>query len=94
MTDPEQIEQIAWSADGYEAIVVTAPRRSRAERDGFAQRVADIALLNRDVATLHSALRREFDGHFELDTGRRRGDGPAAHVRVTLLPPRGTPNPD
>ena len=94
MTDPEPGDQIAWAADGYEGIVVTAPRRARVERDAFAQRVADIALLNRDVATLHAALRREFDGQFELDTGRRRGDVPSTQVRVTLLPPRGAPNPD
>ena len=90
--------RIAWSGEGYEQIRVVAPRRSRQELDDFARGVADEALLNRTLQDLRSALRRRFDGTFDVDgrDARRLGRNPTdePHVLVTLHPPRGEPNPD
>lgn len=90
--------RIAWSADGYVAIKVLAPRRSHAELDAFVRGVADEALVHRDLHALTSALRRRFDGTFDVEgraPGTELGGGPAEpEVLVTLHPPRGEPNPD
>jgi hypothetical protein len=90
--------RIAWAADGYTAIRVVAPRRPQLELDAFASGVADEALMNRDLRALRSALRRRFDGTFDID-GRQRGmdlgGGPdEPYVLVRLHPPKGEPNPD
>jgi hypothetical protein len=86
--------RIAWEADGFVGVRVVALRRSRSELVEYARRVADAALMNRTVGTLRSALRHEFDGAFEFDTGVGRGDRQDRHVVVTFHPPRGEPNPD
>jgi hypothetical protein len=89
--------RIAWAADGYQSITVSAPRRSRAELEEFARGVADEALLNRSVRELHTALRRRFGATFEID--RRPSPAPAdaelgSTLALSLDPPRGEPNPD
>ena len=84
--------RIAWTADGLEAIHVYAPRRSDEELADFARGVADEALLNRTVHDLVAALRRLYDGTFEVQ--RRVRGGGEARLHITLHPPRGTPNPD
>ena len=85
--------RIVWTADGFGAIRVMAPHRPGEELDAFAGRVADHALLNRDVQTLTSALRAEFAATFDIDP--REHDDPArAQVVISLHPPQGTPNPD
>ena len=90
--------RIAWSADGFSAIRMTAPGRPRAELDAFASGVADDALVNRDLQSLTAALRRRFGGTFDVDEqqpGTDPGGGPdEPFVLVRLHPPRGTPNPD
>jgi hypothetical protein len=83
--------RIAWSADGYEAIDVYARWRPRADVDGFARTVADAALMNRTVADLQRALRRDFGGDVEIRADRRAGP---ARIVVSFLPPPGEPNPD
>lgn len=85
---------IAWSAEDYDTIRVTAPHRPAAELAEFGRRVADVALLDRTVHTLHSALRAEFGGTFDLETGQGRGDRRARTVEVRFHPPRRDPNPD
>jgi hypothetical protein len=90
--------RIAWAADGYTSIRVVAPRRPHLELDAFASGVADEALVNRDLRALRSALRRRFDGTFDIDTRQRGmdlGGGPdEPYVLVRLHPPKGEPNPD
>jgi hypothetical protein len=90
--------RIAWAGDGYESISVAAPRRGRDELDEFASGVADEALLNRTLHDLRTALRRRFDGTFDIEgrDARRLGTGSREepHVLVTLHPPHGEPNPD
>lgn len=90
--------RIAWAGEGFESIRVSAPRRDRHELDEFARGVADEALLNRTVQDLRAALRRRFDGTFDLDARDARrlaaGSPDEPHVVVTLHPPRGEPNPD
>ena len=84
--------RIAWAAEGFQSVQVFAPRRSESELGDFARGVADAALLNRSSAGLLVALRRAYDGTFDL-----REDVVDAHDRrviVTLHPPRGNPNPD
>jgi hypothetical protein len=83
---------IAWEADGYSAIDVYARWRSRAELTAFARDVADAALVNRTVADLGTALRREHPGEFDLVPYPHERAGPRVVVR--LHPPRGEPNPD
>jgi hypothetical protein len=88
---------IAWAADGYDWISVTAPRRSREELETFASGVADEALLNRSVQSLLAALRARFGASFELDrrAAAVRGDPPGqVYLALSLHPPRGEPNPD
>lgn len=88
---------IAWAADGYDSISVSAPRRSRAELEAFARGVADEALLNRSVHSLLAALRGRYGATFELDRRAAdvRADPPGqVYLALSLDPPRGQPNPD
>jgi len=84
--------RIAWVADGFRTIDVYGRWRDPAEVHSFARDVADIALLNRTVAELRSALRRAHPGEFELVTHPHDAAGPRVIVR--LNPPPGQPNPD
>jgi len=83
---------IAWSADGFEAILVRARFRPRQQLEAFASGVADVALLERSLPDLRRALRSRFPGAFDLITHE-----PAAapwQVIVSFHPPPGEPNPD
>jgi hypothetical protein len=84
--------RIAWSADGFEAIIVRARFRPRQQLTAFASGVADVALLERSLADLRRGLRVRFPGAFDLITHE-----PAAapwQVIVNFHPPPGEPNPD
>jgi hypothetical protein len=92
MLQPDGTIHIAWQADLFEAIVVRARFRPAAELDAFASGVADLALLERTLPDLRTALRKRYPGEFDLIT-----DEPASHpwrVIVSFHPPRGEPNPD
>lgn len=78
-------------AEGLESIHVHARWRSRAELDSYARGVADAALVNRSLAELRIALRRQFLGAFDLEVVRHDERDP--HVVVRFHPPRGEPNP-
>ena len=84
--------RIAWQADGYEAIFVRARFRPAPERDAFAVGVADLALLERTLSDLRTALRKQYPGAFDLITDEPL-DAPG-RVIVSFHPPRGEPNPD
>ncbi|CAN5618447.1 hypothetical protein BH23CHL8_BH23CHL8_15690 [soil metagenome] len=92
MLQPDGSHSIAWRADGYESIVVRARFRPAAELEAFARGVADVALLERTLPDLRSALRRAFPGAFDLVT--RESAAAPWQVVVTFHPPRGEPNPD
>ncbi|HSM34238.1 MAG TPA: hypothetical protein VK987_09120 [Anaerolineae bacterium] len=84
--------RIAWQADGFEAILVRARFRPAGELHDFAKGVADVALLERTLPDLRTALRSRYPGEFDLVT-----DEPVStpgRVIVTFHPPRGEPNPD
>jgi hypothetical protein len=84
--------RIAWLADGFEAILVRARFRPSEQLTGFARGVADVALLERTLVGLRTALRERFPGAFDLITSE-----PASapwHVIVSFHPPPGEPNPD
>ena len=83
---------IAWMADGFESIAVQARFRPRAELDALARAVADVALLERTLPDLRSALRRAYPGAFDLIVRDAVGD--PWQVVVTFHPPKGEPNPD
>jgi hypothetical protein len=83
--------RIAWAADGYESIDVYARWRAHDDLESFARDVADIALLNRSVVDLRSALRRQYPGRFDLLEDTRPDH---RRVVVALHPPPGIPNPD
>jgi hypothetical protein len=92
MLQPDGSIRIAWQADGFEAIIVRARFRPTAELDAFARGVADVALLERSLPDLRTALRKRYPGAFDLIT-----DEPTARpwrVIVSFHPPRGEPNPD
>jgi hypothetical protein len=92
MLQPDGSIRIAWQADGYEAIFVRARFRPAGELHSFARDVADVALLERTLSDLRSALRARFAGAFDLLT-----DEPATaagRIIVSFHPPRGEPNPD
>ncbi|CAN5697090.1 hypothetical protein BH18CHL1_BH18CHL1_08990 [soil metagenome] len=84
--------RIAWTADGFESIQVVAPWRPAEDLAAFARAVADAALIERTLAALSIALRRDHPGAFELVPVRH--DKRGAKVIVRLLPPPGEPNPD
>lgn len=84
--------RIAWQADGFEAIYVRARFRPAPDLDGFARTVADVALLERTLPDLRTALRKAYPGQFDLVT-----EEPLAkpgRVIVSFHPPPGEPNPD
>jgi hypothetical protein len=84
--------RIAWQADGFEAIFVRARFRPSTELAAFAIGVADLALLERTLSDLRTALRKQYPGEFDLLT-----DEPVSapnRVIVSFHPPRGEPNPD
>ena len=60
--------RIAWLADGYEAVLVRAPFRTREELADYARGIADEALFERTVASLRVALRARYPGAFDLVT--------------------------
>lgn len=84
--------QIAWQADQFEAIFVRARFRPAAELVAYAAAVADVALLERSLPELRTALRKRYPGEFDLVT-REPGSAPW-HVIISFHPPRGEPNPD
>ena len=84
--------RIAWQADGFEAIVVRARFRLRGELETFASGVADVALLERTLPDLRTALRQRYPGAFDLVT--REPTTAPWEVIVTFHPPRAEPNPD
>jgi len=84
--------RIAWQADGFEAIFVRARFRPAPDLDEYARTVADVALLERTLPDLRTALRKAYPGQFDLVT-----DEPASRpgrVIVSFHPPPGQPNPD
>ena len=92
MIEPDGSVRIAWQADGYEAIHVTARFRQRAELEEYARGVADAALFERTVHDLRVALRRMFPGSFDLTT--REPSGGPRRVVIAFHPPRGEGRPD
>jgi hypothetical protein len=84
--------RIAWQADGFEAILVRARFRPSPELEAFARGVADVALLERTLADLRTALRKRYPGAFDLSTDETVAA--AGRVIVSFHPPRGEPNPD
>ena len=84
--------RIAWQADGYEAILVRARFRPAQELGEFAQNVADVALLERTLPDLRTALRKRYPGAFDLVTDEPQGA--PGRVIISFHPPRGEPNPD
>ena len=84
--------RIAWQADGFEAIFVRARFRSPRELEVYASGVADVALLERNLADLRTALRKRFPGAFDLVT--REPAAAPGQVVISFHPPRGEPNPD
>jgi hypothetical protein len=84
---------IAWLADGLTAIHVAAPQRSRAELDAFASIVADIALLERTVHGVRTALRDRYPGQLESQVRDHGRDAAAPYLLITLRPPRHDPDP-
>jgi hypothetical protein len=92
MLQPDGSIRIAWHVEGFEAIVVRARFRPRDELEDFAKGVADVALLERSLSDLRTALRKRYPGEFDLIA-----DAPAStpgRVVVTFHPPPGEPNPD
>jgi hypothetical protein len=92
MLQPDGSIRIAWQAERYEAILVRARFRPATELDEFARGVADLALLERTLPDLRTALRTRYPGAFDLVTDEPL-DAPG-RVIVNFHPPRGEPNPD
>lgn len=84
--------KIAWQAERFEAIFVRARFRSSVELEAYASGVADVALLERSLPELRTALRLRYPGEFDLLT-REPASAPW-HVIISFHPPRGEPNPD
>jgi len=84
--------RIAWQADGFEAIFVRARFRPRRELEAFASGVADVALLERTLPDLRTALRERYPGAFDLVTHEPVSS--PWQVVISFHPPRGEPNPD
>lgn len=90
---PDGSTRIDWHAEDYVAIHVYARFWPPEDAAHFAQQVANVALVNRTVADLRRALRRELGGSaFEMEAPD--ADAPDRRVRISFHPPRGTPNPD
>jgi len=84
--------RIAWQAGSFEAIFVRARFRPAHDLEVFARDVADVALLERTLPDLRTALRKRYPGEFDLIT-----DEPVSapwRVIVSFHPPVGEPNPD
>lgn len=92
MLQPDGSIRIAWQADGFEAILVRARFRPAVELEAFARSVADMALLERTLADLRTALVKRFPGAFDLVADERVAS--EGRVIVSFHPPRGEPNPD
>jgi hypothetical protein len=92
MLQPDGSIRIAWQADGFEAIFVRARFRPASELDGFARDVADVALLERSLPDLRTALRKRFPGEFDLVT--EQPVTTPGSVIISFHPPPGEPNPD
>jgi len=84
--------RIAWQADGYEAIFVRARFRPAPDLAELARTVADVALLERTLHDLRSALRKHYPGQFDLVTDEPVSQ--AGRVIISFHPPPGQPNPD
>jgi hypothetical protein len=84
--------QIAWNADRFEAIFVRARFRPPKELAAYASGVADVALLERTLPELRTALRKRYPGAFDLVT--REPMSAPWQVIISFHPPRGEPNPD
>ncbi len=84
--------RIEWQADGYEAIHVRARFRTPVELTGWAQGIADEALLERTLRGLHTRLRERYPGAFDIMT--TAAVGRPGSVVITFHPPKGTPRPD
>ena len=85
--------RIAWLADGLTSIHVTAPQRERRELDAFASVVADVALFERSVHGVRTALRDRYPGALETQVRDRGRDADEPYLLVTLRPPRREPDP-
>jgi hypothetical protein len=92
MLQPDGSIRIAWHNELFDAVVVRARFRPRSELDAFAREVADLALLERTLPDLRTALRKHFPGEFDLIT--QESTTAPWHVVVSFHPPRGEPNPD
>ena len=84
--------RISWSAEAFDSIFVRARFRPHEELEEFARLVADVALLERTLSDLRTALRKRFPGSFDLIT--QESVSKPWHVVVSFHPPRGEPNPD
>jgi hypothetical protein len=84
--------QIAWNADRFEAIFVRARFRPSKELTAYASGVADVALLERTLPELRTALRKRYPGAFDLVTMEPLSA--PWQVIISFHPPRGEPNPD
>jgi hypothetical protein len=84
--------RIAWRADGFEDILVRARFRPAEQLVVFGRGVADVAILERTLVGLRTALRERFPGAFELVTSQPAGA--PWQVIVSFHPPPGEPNPD
>lgn len=85
--------RIAWLADGLTSIHVMAPQRARGELDAFASVVADVALLERTVQGVRTALRDRYPGGLEWQVRDRGRDAEEPYLLVTLRPTRREPDP-
>jgi hypothetical protein len=92
MLQPDGSIRIAWYNERFDAVVVRARFRPREELDAFAREVADVALLERLLPDLRTALRKRFPGEFDLMT--QESMSAPWQVVVSFHPPRGDPNPD
>lgn len=72
--------------------MVRARFRPSGQLEAFAKGVADVALLERTLPDLRTALRKHYPGAFDLITSEPVS-GPW-HVIVSFHPPPGEPNPD
>jgi hypothetical protein len=92
MLQPDGTIRIAWLSEPFDSVVVRARFRPREELDEFAREVADLALLERTLPDLRTALRKRFPGEFDLIT-QESVSAPWQAV-VSFHPPPGDPNPD
>lgn len=84
--------EIAWHSERFEAIFVRARFRPSVELESYASGVADVALLERTLPDLRTALRKRYPGEFDLLTSEPQAA--PWQVIISFHPPRGEPNPD